>query len=502
MLTRRFNFLLAVLVALVFLSFLTRGYLILDPDFGWHLRLGQIILSAGIPKTDPLSYTMSSFPFVDHEWLTNVLIAKFYPLIGRLGLAGIYAFLAILALFFSLARCSLVKIPVKARTKLILGVWFLGAAAVFSFHGLRPQVISWFFVSLLFLLIFDKRYQRYLFTAPLLFLVWANLHGSFAVGIFFLACFTLFKTFFEKKLAFKELIIFCFSFLVTLINPYHLRLWGEVWQQVSDSSLRWTIEEWYPGIFHFILPFWFLVALIGVCLWRYWRKYSPVEKSFVFLLFFLALTTVRHMPFLVIFTLPLVINGFAIFYQEIKKSFLARKRFSLMSNYFFYLSILILLLTLITALPGILSLRENSYYPIRAISYLQEHPQGGRIFFPYEWGGCLSWRLPEQKVFIDGRMPSWRWQKNLPGESNYIMKEYKGLLLGEIPYNQIFLKYQINTVLWMRPQPEGLLSYWLTCLERFLFPQKTSFDFLSKIIINGWQLVYQDEVAVIYQRPR
>jgi hypothetical protein len=51
------------LVSKFFLLFLTftffwRGIIYLDPDFGWHLQAGEMILHSGFPQNDPFSYTM------------------------------------------------------------------------------------------------------------------------------------------------------------------------------------------------------------------------------------------------------------------------------------------------------------------------------------------------------------------------------------------------------------------------------------------------------------
>jgi len=65
---------------IIFVIFLIRGGVFLDPDFGWHLRVGEIIQESGFPKTDPLSFTMPTFGFVDHEWLTNISISYIYSI--------------------------------------------------------------------------------------------------------------------------------------------------------------------------------------------------------------------------------------------------------------------------------------------------------------------------------------------------------------------------------------------------------------------------------------
>src|SRR3990167_97454 len=92
-------------------SFWYKAAIFLDPDFGWEMRMGQYILAHGIPYTDPLSYTMPSYPIIAHYWLSSILIAKLYPVIGYAGLAGIVALISLGAL--------LILIPAK---KITLGI--------------------------------------------------------------------------------------------------------------------------------------------------------------------------------------------------------------------------------------------------------------------------------------------------------------------------------------------------------------------------------------------
>ena len=54
----------------------------LDGDVWWHLATGRRILSgAGIPPTDPFTFTALGRPWVSHEWLSGVLFA----LLDRIG---------------------------------------------------------------------------------------------------------------------------------------------------------------------------------------------------------------------------------------------------------------------------------------------------------------------------------------------------------------------------------------------------------------------------------
>jgi DNA-directed RNA polymerase subunit RPC12/RpoP len=53
------------------------------------------------------------------------------------------------------------------------------------------------------------------------------------------------------------------------------------------------------------------------------------------------------------------------------------------------------------------TLREDVYYPKKAVVYLKNNLPQGNIFAPFGWGGYLVWHLPEKKVFISGQMPHW-----------------------------------------------------------------------------------------------
>src|SRR3972149_5262151 len=114
----------------VWVAFWLRGYWMLDPDFGWHVRMGEVILESGIPLTDPFSYTMAAFPFVDHEWLTNVLMYLGYRSIGMVGLAAVFATLAVAALAVAVrgGRGKWWEMAV-----ILVGVVWLGGG------GVRPQ---------------------------------------------------------------------------------------------------------------------------------------------------------------------------------------------------------------------------------------------------------------------------------------------------------------------------------------------------------------------------
>ena len=76
---------------LLWVVFLIKGVWMLDPDFGQHLKTGEVIVRSGLPMTDPFSYTMSSWRYIDHAWVSDVLIWAGYKTGGMWLLAAAYA---------------------------------------------------------------------------------------------------------------------------------------------------------------------------------------------------------------------------------------------------------------------------------------------------------------------------------------------------------------------------------------------------------------------------
>lgn len=462
------------------LLFSLKGYLTLDPDFGWHLKMGQLITSSGIPATDPFSYTMAHFPFVDHEWLTNIFINFTYNHIGQVVLAIVFGIIATLSLFLFL--------PKSTNPKFKYFLLILATATVLPFGGIRPQVITWFFLALLI------RFQnKYRFLLPLFFLIWANLHGGFTIGLAVLTVILITKSIRLKKIDLTDLAILITSGLATLVNPYGLKLWGEIISTQTDPNLRWRIAEWTPSLFAFNFPFIFLACLSGTLVFKYRKKYLW-EELVIYLAFLIeAILSVRNVPLFTIIALPLTFNAFSHLSQKIGKVQKGSQRLQKSLNYALVVAVLILVSQIFFDFRS--ALNQNNFYPARAVSYLKNNLPSGNIFSDYNWGGYLIWQLPEKKTFIDGRMPSWRYTDCPPNESCNAMQDYLDITRGKKDYLPFFDKYQIKTVLASTPQEPGPFDKIAK-----LFQKTSSFDLTSQLVKDGWHEVYRDNVSDILQR--
>src|SRR3989344_8710901 len=131
MTTKKHQFFLLGLffIFLIVLSFFTFSNA-LDPDLGWHIKTGQLILERGVPYQDWYSYTMPNFPWVDHEWLLDVVMYKIYYYFGSHVLLFLFLFFYTLAFF-------VIKKPKQEFISFFIPVT-LGYLATFYFLGIRP----------------------------------------------------------------------------------------------------------------------------------------------------------------------------------------------------------------------------------------------------------------------------------------------------------------------------------------------------------------------------
>jgi hypothetical protein len=495
---------------LIFLFFFTVGAISLDPDFGWHLTGGDYILKNGIAQTDPFSYTMPSFPFVDHEWLTNVLIARAYPILGQTGLPAVYALIATLAIITVLWDFIFDNLyESKVQKFLYLIPAMLGAGTLLAFFGVRPQIESWLLLAILYrVLSNDVLWKKFRVFVPILILLWTNLHGSFALSVVIILIFAIFRSVRLGKVLWDYFAVFIAGVLVTFINPYGVRLWGEVWMQLSDSTLRWRIMEWMPPVNFFNLCFIGLLTLSVTFVIKYRRK---IELEFIALygfLLFQGLMSSRHIPLWTIITMPIIAKAIILLFEEVGRIKFGKERFMTL---FKFLTIGIFIIFVFQGIYSSYSryfLSERYFYPKDAVEFLKENLPQGQIYSEYGWGGYLIWKLPEKRVFIDGRMPSWRWKYQGDSESAYAMDEYWKISTGDLDYKEVFKKYGITMVLWATKKPETevekldrKVKNFFAKLYKPLFNEKNpDYDLIGQLQKDGWTKIYGDATAEIYEK--
>jgi len=464
------RFVSCIVFFIVFLVFVAKSSIVLDPDFGWHIRMGEYILTHGIPAIDPFSYTMPSFPFIDHEWLTNIGMYSLFTYTGQTILIVMCSLLATLALFIPL-RFKLTYLSILPLT--------LSAITLLSFIGVRTQVITMFFVSLFVVLLNRDVWKKYLWALPLLMVLWVNLHGGFAVGVGMVLAYVVSTVVIRRKINIKDWSVLLTTVLATFVNPYGPRIWTEVFSQISDIHLRFSIAEWLPAFFFSNLAFWLFFAVSVFFVVRYFRTFPKEQLALYGVLLVMAISSIRHIPLWIMVALPLTTEAFAYFAHDAKRVTHGAKRLRMAFLFFCIICGIIGSVQIWFSFILAHDSSESVFYPKKAVMYLQAYPARGNLFSYYSWAGYVVWKLPDKKDFVDGRMPSWN-NPNAPRtESKNAFSDYFLLTETRKSFRVGADKYHIDTV---------------------LLPTDLYQTFKKKLVKEGWKKVYSDKVATIYRR--
>ena len=160
-----------------------------DPDTLWHIRTGEWMIDhRRVLDFDPFSHTRAGAPWNTHEWLTEVLMAAIYRVGGWSGLmvATAAAAAACVYILVEFAGRSLRGLP-------ILLALTLGLSLVSPHYLARPHLFALPLLAVWTVALVTARNENR--APPLLLLpvmaLWANMHGSFFLGICLIGPFAL-----------------------------------------------------------------------------------------------------------------------------------------------------------------------------------------------------------------------------------------------------------------------------------------------------------------------
>ncbi len=451
---------------------------LVEPDFGWHLRTGLDLLDHNLtlPATDPYSHTMPDWPWVEHAWLSDVLLAGLYRGFDRIGPLMVMLFFAGVTLGAFLIAGSVSKASIAAR--LIATVTVLHVAL--PFLGARTQLLSIAGLASVLWICERARAGRewLLWGLPALFLLWGNLHGGFTAGLFLLALWIAASVLVRLSLVRRpslepritepimgaphlRRLMLCAGLAAgaTLVNPYGWRLHGEIFESLTDRFMLATLQEWQPVSFATLAGrnvLLYLSVLALAAAWGY-RKVEPVRWIVALVFLGFALRHLRNIPLLLIVSLPLCADLVELL---LARALAAAARIGLAAKLgWLSLSAGVALWMVVMGgdhLQRIVKcgLDPAGYFreteaPIEAVEWLKSHRDhvGSKLYNDYGHGGFLEWWLPEDKIFIDGRMPGWRL-----GERK-IFEDYIALNNGNPPALAVLDKYDVDWAIVSRQTP-------------------------------------------------
>lgn len=466
---------LDALLLLIILNFTLQP--LTEPDFGWHLRTGLDLLQHGgtLPALDPYSHTMPDWPWVEHAWLTDLIIGAFYQLFGALGVI----------LFFGVVTAGawlVASLSVPCRMTYRLLACALSLWVALPFLGARTQMVT--LLGLAVLLVVLQRSRNggtcALWLIPPLFLLWANLHGGFTAGLFLLglvaACSAIVKIVLlwmpglasrlnEAPLSWPAIARLTLATgvaaLVTLVNPYGWRLYAEIIDSLSNQFMLDSLQEWQPVSLNTVAgrSYALYLAGLGMALAAWYRRIEPVRWVVWILFLLLSLRHMRNIPFFLLVSLPLctelLARGLGRLTGWVSLDSVRIRRYLLAGTlagglFMVWLGPDHLQRVAQSGLqPG--EYFKGTSYPIEAVQWVREHRDrvGRRLYNDYAYGGFLLWWLPEEKIFIDGRMPAWR------SGDRWIFQDYVALSLTDPPRLSVLNTYSVD---WTMVRRKSLLD--------------------------------------------
>ena len=197
-----------------------------DLDLGWHLQYGkQILETRQIPKTNTFSYTLPNYSWSNSYWFSQIVMYLIFSKLGYIGLSVITAgSVAFACVYFS-------------KSLFASGVVYVGLT--FFALSVRPMGFSTILMLLMLYILLKK--PTAIKWLPFLFILWANVHADFVLGLFILGIYTLLHERFKPK----AVLFFAACCLTTLLNPYGPDLWKTLLNETRSKQFN-TILEWLP----------------------------------------------------------------------------------------------------------------------------------------------------------------------------------------------------------------------------------------------------------------
>jgi hypothetical protein len=452
---------LSVVIAILLLPAVLGGTktILNDGDVSWHIATGEWILDhRAIPYTDPFSFTWAGKPWVPIEWLSELFYACAYRLAGYGGIAALVtaALIALhAAVFFNAARwVRTAGLPIAAMDFVLIPTLVA-----------RPHVLIWPLLAWWVWLLMRAREQDRAppLVAALLMSLWANLHGSFVLGLGIAGVFGL-EALVEsgnRSRALRQWLIFglaCAAAMLVnangvsgILHPF----------RIARLGMLPLIEEWGPStltrtpLFFAILAF--TLALIA---WKrprlHWIRWLLLAG-----LLGLALFQVRHQAMLAIVAAMLLPQGFARGNAEIPRAD--------PMPFWAVLGAAALIVTVRTVVP--LVPPDNEANPWKLIAAVPPELRSQPVLNGYTMGGPLI--LSGIRPYIDGR-------GDMYGDA--LVVGYLRIARGdESEFNQAVQRWNIRWAI-LPNESNALIAF----LDRS----------------PNWRRLASDKVGVIYVRQR
>lgn len=381
-----------------------------DSDVWWHLAMGHYIVAHGIPAVEPFSFLHAANPWVGQQWLYEVGLARVVDLGGAALASLVMGVVASSALLI-----AVLSIPPHRRPA---GPWMaaaliLSALVAAQLVGVRGQVISLFGAAVVLYVVMRWRSgsTRVLLVLPPLFLVWANLHAGFIIGlgIAIVALLAVRTAGRRSRLLLGAAI--AAGALATLVNPAGPGLWSYVGTTFTNPTLTGVVTEWQSPDFHGTwLRLFEVESALLVVAWTLSRRRDLFDLVLAGAVFAACLQAQRNVSLFALVAAPqLAMYGADAWSAQ--RSRLPRiplwppagKRWRRPPRWFASALVAVVAAGTAAAVAPQLTASaaasyESSHEPRAAADYAAVHLAGHRIYSIDTWTGYLAGRFPVGRV--------------------------------------------------------------------------------------------------------
>jgi hypothetical protein len=348
-------------------------------DYFWHLTTGRwIVEQHAIPQTDPLAVASAQIPWINGEWLYEIVLYALHGIAGDPGISIISAILV--AAIFALGFIFATREHDIGIALLIAAIAFAGAS---DRLGVRPAAAAaLLIVTALALLASRMRITPLVIAYACVTVVWINVHPS-ALLAPVLALITM-------LIDVRRWSVALVSAVALLINPFG---WNAILAPIRLSSeIRegaFVNTEWLPSTFR-DFPLLYVTLAIAVLLFILTSDKRAHAWRFVTfaILGALAFRYVRNQG-LYFAALPLLVPPLRNFPRRV--------------------SIVVAAIAIIP-LAWVFQRDVHTFgvdaerFPTRAVAALHSYQLDGNIYNADQFGGLLEWTFyPSRRALTDGR---------------------------------------------------------------------------------------------------
>jgi hypothetical protein len=475
--------------------FVANRVFLTDPDTYWHIATGRWMLAErAFPRHDVFSHTAAGQPWVNMEWLAQIMLALTYDWFGWRGLillCGLVIALTFVLLYALLARelHAVVALGAASISLLFASNHFLARPHLLTF----PIIVVW----TAFLAHASEENRRpNLWLLPLMVL-WANLHGGFTLGLLLAAGFGLEAAIAapsaeRRRVALEWLGFWVAALLAGCVTPYGYHYLSQTFHVLDLGDVSRLIGELRP-----MNPYTefsqevILLCLMGMGL-LFGVKIGLVRVLMIFGLLHLAL---QHVRGLAIFALVLPLMIAHPLHQQF--SFLRpstdplplfdmRRLRAVVTTTAVTVALLAAgLLGTVYAISRPFDAPPDLRAPAAALDYAIKAKVTGPVLNDFNFGGYLIFRgIP---TFIDGR--------TLPFGKEFALNYFDAM-------RELTRRNRGTKLEQMIREPAG------DKLEQLADAYKVSWTLLrpqsvAALIFDhspGWRRIYADDVAVVHVR--